>query len=247
MKLIDKKVINEYERDLTILGIKFNYKKERNPEIPNKTIYSINVAGLSFKFYKNRFKRIRKRNDLFKMTKDKKLFALVYAKCIRNFFYRNDTAETLILGSSTGRCSFIEDEKSVNMAIDAQDLYYSYQLFQKFEYQIPNLKNLVLYYDVFSAGNDLDNSPFKHFIPAFYKAFFDIPYKNKLGVIENNYDIFEKKIRSLNKYLTKSLKDIPYDLMPMQFGGLQIDEEFKGWARAELKLAYKTNMLKYLR
>lgn len=106
-----------------------------------------------------KLKVIKKVKPVSAMTKAKKDDALITLKCLRNLNLKINTVETLVLGSSHARVSFIEDEKSINMGIDAQDLYYSYKLLEKYIHTIPNLKNIILYYGIFSPGHELDKSP----------------------------------------------------------------------------------------
>lgn len=241
MKLLKKELLNEKERLIYLLGTKILYSKEKIEN--NKIKYSINIGKIKLDF--NKKLRTRKKNKPLKFDKMQQMYALIFAKNLRSFFRKNDNATTLVLGSSTARCSFIEDEYSINMSTDAQDLYYSYQIFEKFGYQMPNLKNLIIYYDVFTSGNDLDVSMMQ-FSTAYYKVFMDIPYKNKLNVIQKNILDFENILRKSGKFINKKINDIDENIMLIQHGGMQTNEELRNWAKAELKLAYKTNMLKYL-
>ena len=244
MKLVTKKYINEHERVITILGLDIKYS--RTFDANNKVKYCIILGNKTFTFYKNIHKKKNKKRNLCHFDDVKLEYALVYTKCLRSVLEKSDTAETLILGSSTARCSFIEDVKSINLSMDAQDLYYSAQLFSKYKYQIPNLKNVVLYYDVFSPGNDLDISPSHNYLTAYYKVFFDIPYKNKFYFIKNDLIKLENKIYSLRNYINKNIDNVPRDIMPIMRGGMQSDEDMRNQALGEIKLANKGNMDKYL-
>ncbi len=246
MKLIKKETIDKNTRIITILkGIKLKYSKHRIPET-GKIKYTVELGKLSLNLYKTKNIKPKKKKNFLKIDKIKKLYALIFAKCLKNFFSKNDTIETMIFGSSTARCSFIEDEKSINFGLDAQDLYYTYQMFKKYKNFAPNLKNIVIYYDVFSNGNDLDISPSHFFVPAFYKTYLDIAYKNKLNSIKNNLSVLEEKLTSLNKYINKNLKDLPKDIMPYKIGEILTQKELTEWANSEIKLSSKNNMNIYL-
>lgn len=155
---------------------------------------------------------IKKIPKISKMTRVKRDDALITLKCIRNLFSKINTVETIVLGASNARMGFIEDEKSINFGIDAQDLYYSYKILEKYVNLIPNLKNVVLYYRVFSPGHELEKSP-QVYRTAYYSAFLDIPYKNKLIAMNKGVIELEKKLIKLAPKLEERLKKIPYDLM----------------------------------
>lgn len=62
---------------------------------------------------------------------------------------------TLVLGSSHGQYSFVPQKGEYNLCLPSQDLYYSYSLYKKYGRHLKNLKNIVLFYSVFSRGWDL--------------------------------------------------------------------------------------------
>jgi len=242
MKLFYKKYIDNYTRILYFLGIPIEYKKEF---ISEKSIINNQVKIFNFKFNIKKKKKIKKyTNNLF-LNKTAKTDALMYMRPIRNLFSKINSVETIVLGSSAARAGYIENEKSVNFGIDAQDLYYSYQLFHKYKTIIPNLKNVILCYNVFSSGNDLDLHPQKYRM-AYYSAYFDIPYKNKLLAISEKIIDFEKKLYTLDKYINKNLKNIPIDYYPILDSGFKTQSELEIQANLDIKLAYKNTMLHYV-
>jgi len=245
MKLFKKEKIDVNTRKLTILGMTIIYLKDRIPET-NKIKYTVKIAGLSFNIYKIKNMKPKKGNTYLKIDKMKKLYALIFARSMRNFYSKNNAIETMVLGTSCARCSFIEDEKSINFGLDAQDLYYTYQMFKKYKDFAPKLKNIVIYYEVFSNGNDLDISSSHLFVPAFYKFYLDLPYKNKLNCIKNNLMVLENKLASLNSYINKKITSLPEDIMPIDIGEILTEKEMANWAKAEIKLGSKNNMNIYL-
>ena len=159
-----------------------------------------------------KFKRVKKDTPVSKMTGAKRDDALITLKCIRNLFSKINTVETIVLGASNARMGFVENEKSINFGIDAQDLYYSFKILEKYINLIPNLKNVVLYYQTFSPGHELEKSP-QVYRTAYYSAFLDIPYKNKLIAMNKGVIELEKKLINLAPKLEARLQKIPYDLM----------------------------------
>lgn len=242
MKLFQKEYINDSTRIIHILNIPFKYTK-RIDDSAKFIIYDVEFLSLKFSFKK----RKKKFNIVPKVVTDKAIRedALMYSRCIRNLFEKIDNIETMCIGSSTARCGFIDNDKTINMGIDAQDLYYSCAILKKYMKIIPNLKNIVLFWDVFSSGNDLDYHPQKYRM-AFYKALYDIPYKNKLVAMENELFKVEEKIYSLDKYIKENLKSIPRDYYPNPAGTMYTMKELTAWAKTEIKLSIKKTMIHHL-
>ena len=74
------------------------------------------------------------------------------------FENKSAQTETLVLGSSHGQYSFIPQKGEYNLCLPSQDLYYSYALYNKYCSQMKQLKNIILYYSVFSRGFELVKS-----------------------------------------------------------------------------------------
>ncbi len=67
--------------------------------------------------------------------------------------------QTLVLGSSHGHYAFLpKEETEFNLSIRSQDLYYSYKLYQKYASKLSNLKNIILFYSVFSPGFEIEKT-----------------------------------------------------------------------------------------
>lgn len=90
--------------------------------------------------------------------------------------YKNET-KTLILGSSHGIYGYKAIDGEYNLALSSQDLYYSYKLYEKYLKELPNLKNVILFYSVFSNGFILDKTGEKQRVLA-YKNLFKLPVLN---------------------------------------------------------------------
>lgn len=88
------------------------------------------------------------------------------------------TIETLVLGSSHGEFGFTPNPTSFNLCLSSQDLYYSYQLYQKYASHLPKLHNVVLFYSVFSPGFDVGKTSESERC-SHYKVLFGIPYRNR--------------------------------------------------------------------
>lgn len=98
---------------------------------------------------------------------------------------RKEAIETVCLGSSHGAYGFyppLFSDTSYNLCSTSQDLYYSSELYNYCTKQLPNLKNIILFYSVFSPGFDLQKTNEKATCQLFNENF-DIPYK---------YDEFSK-------------------------------------------------------
>ena len=92
------------------------------------------------------------------------------------FEQASDTLETLVLGSSHGDHAFDPAyiPNAFNLCYGALDLKHSYYLYQRAIASCPNLKNIVLFYSVFSPGNMLERSPGEGDIGAVFSALFDL-------------------------------------------------------------------------
>ena len=176
-----------------------------------------------------------KKKDFSKLNKTRKFDTLYTAKCLRSLNAKINTAETLIIGHSHARLGFIEDEKSINFGIDSQDLYYSYMILDKYKNMIPNLKNVVLFFAIFSPGHDLILSP-DTYRTIYYDIFMDIPYKNKLLVYQYGCLELAKKVEKLKKYVNENLKNIPTDLMAEKHKGNVTKELEDRWINRWIKL-----------
>jgi hypothetical protein len=87
-----------------------------------------------------------------------------------------DTLETIVLGSSHGDYAFDPAyvPNSFNLCYRSLDLKHCYSLYQRTITLCPNLKNLVLFYSVFSPGSMLERSPNEGDIGPLFSALFDL-------------------------------------------------------------------------
>jgi hypothetical protein len=87
-----------------------------------------------------------------------------------------DELETIVLGSSHGDYAFDPAfvPNSFNLCYRSLDLKHCYYLYQRTIEMCPNLKNIVLFYSVFSPGNMLERSPGEGDIGAVFSALFDL-------------------------------------------------------------------------
>lgn len=118
--------------------------------------------------------------------------------------------ENMILGSSHAKCGWAAGEKDINLGMDSQDLYYSYNLYKKYMDIFPNLKNIIVFYAVFSSGLDTEYTSY------FYSAiaqhvYFGIPYHNEDKAIELNFEGFEKAIKNKHFSLLKAAQKLSSD------------------------------------
>lgn len=76
------------------------------------------------------------------------------ARKIRAFDAVKDRVHTLVLGSSHAQMGWVAERDEFNMGLGYQDLYYTYHLYKRYM-DCPNLKNIVVFYSVFSQGHQL--------------------------------------------------------------------------------------------
>ena len=83
----------------------------------------------------------------------------------------------MIIGSSHGFYGYRAEESlhEINACEPSQDLYYSYEIYKKYA-NAPRLKNIVLFYSVFSPGSLLELSCHNHLCDS-YKFIYGIPYR----------------------------------------------------------------------
>lgn len=137
-----------------------------------------------------------------KSTKDKYLFVANYEEALlkRNSLegYYNEI-ENLILGSSHGSYAYNPNCNDFNLCMPSQDLYYSYKLYNRYSPMLPELKNIILFYSVFSSGFDLEKCS-EH--PRC------LIYHNVFGILPKSIDIkplYKKYYSDFN--ITKLSKD----------------------------------------
>lgn len=93
-----------------------------------------------------------------------------------------DRVETLVLGSSHGDYGFDPAyfPGSFNLCCRSQDLKHSFHLYRRMCESLQELRNIVVFYSVFSPGNVMERSPGEREIcPALNEIFaLDITYEN---------------------------------------------------------------------
>ena len=85
--------------------------------------------------------------------------------------------EILALGSSHCEHGFNADliDNSFNLGIVDQDLYSTHKIFDKYIDQLPNLKQVVVFYSIHSQGHELCKTTFQK-CTALMHYIFDVPY-----------------------------------------------------------------------
>ncbi len=134
--------------------------------------------------------------DILRLSLDTGMIYETYKK-FREFEDIKNKIETLILGSSHGYCGYVANENEYNLCLSSQDLYYSFKLYEKYQ-KLPKLKNIVIFYSVFSRGFELDKTNEKQRTLS-YKHFFNIPILNNnfyLNLKEISFEHYYKKIKS---------------------------------------------------
>lgn len=133
--------------------------------------------------------------------------------------------ETLILGSSHIETSYIADEKEFNLATSSQDLYYSYNLYKK--YNTNNLKNVIVSISNFSFWHHLIRGKSSTFT-LYFKLLSNIDYEETIYAIKKKLYLYELLYRhKINKVyknidLDKSYRG-NYEDYPMGYATLKDD------------------------
>lgn len=125
-----------------------------------------------------------------------------YNACLKH----RQSIENLILGSSTARDGFLPTcDRDFNLGSSSQDLYHAYHLYKWcLDQNMPNLKNIVLFFDVFTPGFQLEKTK-EAYKSIIYKILYKIPYAFKLHY---RYHRFAKKLK---KYVDHYSMPIPTD------------------------------------
>lgn len=108
-----------------------------------------------------------------------------------------DKIETLILGSSHGLYGYRAEGSEFNLCDVSQDLYYSYHLYA-LSCDFPQLKNVVLFYSVFSPGHVLEKTA-ENVKCLFYKELYHIPYP---FLPDNSFPVEKKTIRQVHALIS---------------------------------------------
>ena len=119
-------------------------------------------------------------------------------------------AQRLILGSSHAMRGLAEQDKELNLGTSSQDLYYSYQLYKLFAPQMCNLKQVVLFFSVFSNGFNLGKcSEYCRCVPL--KLFFGIPYENEKELKKKAVKAAEKQIKQNIQIISTQANTFQHD------------------------------------
>ena len=167
----------------------------------------------------------------------------VKAQCLLdNIKIKKDNAKTIILGSSHAQMSYIDDEESINFGNGSQDLYYSWKIYEKFSFMLPKLKNIIVFYDVFSPGNDMQKGPF-HSRTSLYNFLFDIPYKSEEAALRLSTFDLEKVLEKKYLPVAKSLSEVIDHSYPVLCAPSPkySKDELREFAQGQLKLNEKNN------
>lgn len=175
---------------------------------------------------------------------------IVKAVCIQdNMINKKESINTFCSGSSHAQMSFIDDENSINFGNGSQDLYYQWKLYEKYNSFFPNLKNIIIFYDIFSPGNDMQKGPF-YLRTALYNLLFNIPYKDKNLALESGTIDFERKIQKEYLPIVKELSQGIDHSYPVLYtpSPKYTKDQLKDFANGQIKLNKKDNyMHKYLK
>lgn len=124
-------------------------------------------------------------------------YHLEYMSLKKTMFDKAKNIDTLALGSSHGDYAFNPEHfpSSFNLCCGSQDLKNAFLIYKKIIESDKKLKNIILFYSVFSPGHNLEKSPYRMIPLAINKIFNlginysqeDLKYYNNLEIkIEKN-------------------------------------------------------------
>jgi len=107
--------------------------------------------------------------------------------------------KTLVVGSSHGDFGFDPQwcPGSFNLCCRSQDLKHSFLLYQKISKKRPSIRNLVIFYSVFSSGHELEKSP--------SEAELSVAMNELFGL---NIEYGDPKLKAVSKQLQGKLRTL---------------------------------------
>lgn len=108
--------------------------------------------------------------------------------------HHKKTLKTVVLGSSHANYGFLPKKQEVNLGGGSQDLYLSCKIYEYLNRNdFHNIKNIILFYDVFSDGFDLAKTSIDY-VCVPYKLLYGIPYRT---ILSKKAKIIEEKITKI--------------------------------------------------
>lgn len=136
---------------------------------------------------------------------------------------RNPKIETLVLGTSHLMCGYLPKEGEYNLAFSSQDLYYSYELYKK--YNNPEIKNIIISFSVFTPGHVLVLGS-NAILACYSKLIFGIDYQYQDAAKKKKLYSEEKKFKKIiGKYLEKLNLESSYRGEHRNHNPIKIDEK----------------------
>lgn len=111
--------------------------------------------------------------------------------------FLKDKTVTLAIGNSHGLYGYRANKGAFNFCDFSQDLYTSFKVYEYYA-NAKNLKNIILFYSVFSNGFELSKTNSKN-LCAMYKYFFEIPYIGIDKEIEEDFNEMSKTLKRTDK------------------------------------------------
>lgn len=179
--------------------------------------------------------KVDKEKSLFS---DKKFLTYVSKKKTGFDFHKKDI-ETLVLRGSHADYA-IKPRSNMNMynlGLTSTNLYFNYKIYEKNRNDMPKLKNLVLFFSVFTPGLSLNMIKERNRLIA-YKYYFDVEYQHP----ELISPILEKKIFKKCRAITKKKNKLKDEL----YFGYDKKENFivNGSAKDRAKTHLRENLRK---
>lgn len=160
-----------------------------------------------------------------------------------NFQHIKDQLSTIVLGSSHGYYGFNTNmlPHSFNLCSPSQDLKYSYLLLDKVNRECNKLKNIILFYSIFSPGSDVEKSASERVVAIAMNN------KYQLGI---NYS--EEELISLNNFAKnikiecENPKNYDHGYPPFILESINDSYGVSNRARDHLRFNLRHNSLGYL-
>lgn len=114
-----------------------------------------------------------------------------------------DNIDTLVIGSSHGDFGFnpFYYPKSFNLCFRSQDLKHSFHLLEKISSDHPKIRNIILFYSIFSPGSFMEKSPSEKVISPSMNEIFGL-----------NLDYEDESLKSIAEKIKGELDDISVDI-----------------------------------
>lgn len=177
--------------------------------------------------------RNKKKQKVNSFNEDK-FIQYVYKKNY-GFLKQSKQIETLAISSSHTDYGFYPYliKNSYNLGLPSADLYTTYQLYELNRFRLEKLKNVIIFYSVFSNGFSLIKTNEKY-RTVFYKYFLGIPYQESTYIDESNEKLIIKKCNEIS-IINYEDSYLGYDLQTYYGTKISPEDRVKSHLRENLR------------